>query len=116
MEGAFSQPNSGVSAQMLAWAQDVTRGSGGHDLLELYCGNGNFTVALAGCFRQVGPRLAAWPAFVGHPASFPFFWWMGLLRVPVRAHACAVATGRKARPATSAHPSARAPRPPCPLP
>ncbi|GBF88282.1 tRNA (uracil-5-)-methyltransferase [Raphidocelis subcapitata] len=53
VEGAFSQPNSGVSAKMLAWAQDVTRGSGGHDLLELYCGNGNFTVALAPCFRQV---------------------------------------------------------------
>lgn len=33
VEGAFSQPNSGVAAQMLAWAQDVTRGSEGHDLL-----------------------------------------------------------------------------------
>ncbi|KAI8474278.1 MAG: uracil-5--methyltransferase [Monoraphidium minutum] len=53
VEGAFSQPNSGVVAQMLAWAQDVTRGSGDHDLLELYCGNGNFTVALAPCFRRV---------------------------------------------------------------
>jgi tRNA/tmRNA/rRNA uracil-C5-methylase (TrmA/RlmC/RlmD family) len=33
VEGAFSQPNSGIAAQMLAWAQDVTRGSEGHDLL-----------------------------------------------------------------------------------
>jgi tRNA (uracil-5-)-methyltransferase len=53
VEGAFSQPNAGVAAQMLAWAQDVTGGSLDRDLLELYCGNGNFTVALAPRFRQV---------------------------------------------------------------
>ena len=37
---------------MLSWARSVTDGSGEHDLLELYCGNGNFTVALAPNFRQ----------------------------------------------------------------
>ena len=51
VEGAFSQPNGGMCAKMLAWAKRVTRGSGEHDLLELYCGNGNFTVALAPNFR-----------------------------------------------------------------
>lgn len=33
VEASFSQPNSGIAAQMLSWAQDVTRGSEGHDLL-----------------------------------------------------------------------------------
>jgi tRNA/tmRNA/rRNA uracil-C5-methylase (TrmA/RlmC/RlmD family) len=32
--------------QMLEWALDVTKGATG-DLLELYCGNGNFSLALA---------------------------------------------------------------------
>ncbi|KAK9820011.1 hypothetical protein WJX72_005083 [[Myrmecia] bisecta] len=51
IEGAFSQPNAGVCQHMLAWARDVTRKSSA-DLLELYCGNGNFTVALADNFRM----------------------------------------------------------------
>ena len=38
---------------MLAWAREVTRGSQDHDLVELYCGNGNFTIALAENFRRV---------------------------------------------------------------
>lgn len=38
--------------QMLSWAVDVTKGSSG-DLLELYCGNGNFTLPLAQNFKQV---------------------------------------------------------------
>ena len=37
---------------MLKWAGRVTQGSNDHDMLELYCGNGNFTVALAPNFRQ----------------------------------------------------------------
>jgi tRNA (uracil-5-)-methyltransferase len=37
---------------MLNWAADVTQGSAG-DLLELYCGNGNFTIPLAQNFKQV---------------------------------------------------------------
>ena len=50
VEGAFSQPNGQMCAKMLAWGLDVTRGSEG-DLLELYCGNANFTVPLAQNFR-----------------------------------------------------------------
>jgi tRNA (uracil-5-)-methyltransferase len=51
VEGGFSQPNGRMCEKMLAWAAGATRGSGAHDLLELYCGNGNFTVALAPNFR-----------------------------------------------------------------
>jgi tRNA (uracil-5-)-methyltransferase len=54
VEGAFSQPNAGICTSMLGWAVDVTQGTGtDHDLLELYCGNGNFTAALAPNFRRV---------------------------------------------------------------
>lgn len=55
VEGAFSQPNAGICTSMLGWAVDITRGdaSKNHDLLELYCGNGNFTAALAPNFRRV---------------------------------------------------------------
>ena len=53
VEGAFSQPNASVCTSMLGWAVDVTRGSTDHDLLELYCGNGNFTAAVAPNFRKV---------------------------------------------------------------
>ncbi|KON80696.1 tRNA (uridine(54)-C5)-methyltransferase TrmA [Azoarcus sp. PA01] len=52
IEGSFTQPNGGVNRQMLSWACEQARGSGG-DLLELYCGNGNFTVALAPLFERV---------------------------------------------------------------
>lgn len=52
MEGAFTQPNARVNMQMLAWALAQTAGLGG-DLLELYCGNGNFTLVLAQNFAQV---------------------------------------------------------------
>ena len=37
---------------MLGWACDVAQNLGG-DLLELYCGNGNFTLPLSQHFRQV---------------------------------------------------------------
>ena len=53
VEGAFSQPNSGTCAHMLSWAVSVTEGCQDHDLLELYCGNGNFTTAVAANFRKV---------------------------------------------------------------
>ena len=52
IEGSFTQPNGGVNRQMLGWACDSAQTLGG-DLLELYCGNGNFTVALAPQFRRV---------------------------------------------------------------
>jgi len=52
VEGSFTQPNGGVNRQMLAWACQQAKSLGG-DLLELYCGNGNFTVALAPLFDRV---------------------------------------------------------------
>ena len=52
IEGSFSQPNAGVNRQMLGWACQQAAGLGG-DLVELYCGNGNFTVALAPQFKRV---------------------------------------------------------------
>jgi len=52
IEGSFTQPNGGVNRQMLGWAREQAAGLGG-DLLELYCGNGNFTVALAPLFDRV---------------------------------------------------------------
>ncbi len=51
-EGAFTQPNAGTNRQMLGWACDMAGGIGG-DLLELYCGIGNFTLPLSTQFRQV---------------------------------------------------------------
>lgn len=52
IEGSFTQPNGGVNRHMLRWARGVAASAGG-DLLELYCGNGNFTVALAPLFGRV---------------------------------------------------------------
>lgn len=51
-ENSFTQPNGTVAQSMLEWAVDCTRGSAG-DLLELYCGNGNFSLALAQNFNRV---------------------------------------------------------------
>lgn len=51
-EGAFSQPNGIVCNKMLNWAYDVL-GKQSDDLLELYCGNGNFTLPLSTQVRQV---------------------------------------------------------------
>ncbi|QOR38288.1 tRNA (uridine(54)-C5)-methyltransferase TrmA [Billgrantia diversa] len=53
VENSFTQPNAEISRDMLTWARDATRGSQDSDLVELYCGNGNFTVALAENFRRV---------------------------------------------------------------
>ena len=52
IENSFTQPNGDVNEQMLLWAQQATVGAGG-DLIELYCGNGNFSVALAQNFDRV---------------------------------------------------------------
>ncbi|MEP3856365.1 MAG: tRNA (uridine(54)-C5)-methyltransferase TrmA [Porticoccus sp.] len=52
VEGGFTQPNAGINQNMLAWSLDKTRDFGG-DLLELYCGNGNFTCVLAQNFNRV---------------------------------------------------------------
>ncbi|WP_144211902.1 tRNA (uridine(54)-C5)-methyltransferase TrmA [Shewanella donghaensis] len=52
IENSFTQPNAKVSVKMLEWAISATKDSTG-DLLELYCGNGNFTIALAQNFDRV---------------------------------------------------------------
>ena len=52
VEGSFTQPNGEVNRKMLGWAKQIASGLSG-DLLELYCGNGNFSIALAECFNQV---------------------------------------------------------------
>lgn len=51
-EGAFTQPNGAVNQKMLSWAYEAI-GERDDDLLELYCGNGNFTLPLATRVRQV---------------------------------------------------------------
>lgn len=53
VENSFTQPNAEICRSMLTWAREVTRDSQDGDLVELYCGNGNFTVALAENFRRV---------------------------------------------------------------
>ena len=52
VENSFTQPNAAVNEQMLLWAQQATQNDGG-DLIELYCGNGNFSIALAENFERV---------------------------------------------------------------
>lgn len=53
----FSQANPSICQEMLRWAEKQTRPSPGvaptTDLLELHCGNGNFTLPLAANFRRV---------------------------------------------------------------
>ncbi|BAP41763.1 tRNA (uridine(54)-C5)-methyltransferase TrmA [Pseudomonas sp. 21LCFQ02] len=51
-EGAFTQPNGTVNQKMLSWALEAM-GQRDDDLLELYCGNGNFTLPLATRARKV---------------------------------------------------------------
>jgi tRNA (uracil-5-)-methyltransferase len=51
-EGAFTQPNGEVCQKMLNWAFEAL-GERDDDLLELYCGNGNFTLPLATRVRRV---------------------------------------------------------------
>ncbi|BBV06350.1 tRNA (uridine(54)-C5)-methyltransferase TrmA [Providencia hangzhouensis] len=52
VENSFTQPNAQVNIKMLEWAIESTQNSTG-DLLELYCGNGNFSLALAQNFERV---------------------------------------------------------------
>jgi tRNA (uracil-5-)-methyltransferase len=52
VENSFTQPNAQVNQKMLTWALANSAGLGG-DLVELYCGNGNFTAVLAANFDKV---------------------------------------------------------------
>jgi tRNA (uracil-5-)-methyltransferase len=48
----FTQPNSGVNEKMIGWVKKMI-GKSTLDLLELYCGHGNFTIPLSSQFRSV---------------------------------------------------------------
>lgn len=52
VENSFTQPNATVCEQMLNWAVDCCKTLSG-DLLELYCGNGNFTLPMSKHFNKV---------------------------------------------------------------
>lgn len=51
-EQGFTQSNARVNIKMIEWACAQAQYCSG-DLLELYCGNGNFTLPLAGHFNKV---------------------------------------------------------------
>ena len=51
-EQSFSQPNGHVNIRMIEWACQQAAAMQG-DLLELYCGNGNFTLPLARYFDHI---------------------------------------------------------------
>lgn len=55
IENSFTQPNAQVAQKMLGWARQMCDKyiEPTADLIELYCGNGNFSIALADKFRQV---------------------------------------------------------------
>ena len=54
IENSFTQPNARVNEQMVTWAMEKFSDASG-DLLELYCGAGNFTIPFA---KQFGKVLA----------------------------------------------------------
>ena len=51
-EQAFTQPNGNLNIRMIEWACECASERSG-DLLELYCGNGNFTLPLSRKFNNV---------------------------------------------------------------
>ena len=52
LEGQFAQPNAQIATEMLKFARSCCAlSSNTNDFLELYCGNGHFTVALSPFFR-----------------------------------------------------------------
>ena len=52
IENTFSQPNRIINKKMISWALRNSKELKG-DLVELYCGNGNFTIPLSVNFRKV---------------------------------------------------------------
>jgi len=52
IENSFTQPNPRVNEQMVGWSLEQFKGIEG-DLLELYCGAGNFTIPFASQFHKV---------------------------------------------------------------
>lgn len=52
-EGSFTQPNAIINQKMITWAISCLESEQNTDYLELYCGNGNFTLPLSHYFRKV---------------------------------------------------------------
>ncbi len=52
-EGRFSQPNAFINPQMISFVKSAIFKHSKEDLLEMYCGEGNFCVSLARDFRKV---------------------------------------------------------------
>lgn len=52
-EGSFTQPNPYINIKMLSWAKSVASSLETKDLLEAYCGLGNFTIPLSEHFNKV---------------------------------------------------------------
>ena len=52
IENSFTQPNAVVNCKMIEWAMTQSQSNTG-DLLELYCGAGNFSIPLATQFNNV---------------------------------------------------------------
>lgn len=71
IEASFTQPNAHICEKMIEWTCDAVRNNSHGDLLELYCGNGNFTLPLAQYFPRVlateisktSVRAAEWNIF-----------------------------------------------------
>lgn len=58
IENSFTQPNAEVNCRMIEWALSVC-GQPERDLLELYCGAGNFSLPMARQYRSViGTEIA----------------------------------------------------------
>lgn len=56
IENSFTQPNAGVAQSMLSWARRMAEQANpdqSGDLIELYCGNGHFSIALADKYHRV---------------------------------------------------------------
>jgi tRNA (uracil-5-)-methyltransferase len=52
-ESGFTQPNPAVNVKMIEWAIAQAKKTGGGDLLEAYCGLGNFTLPLSRYYDKV---------------------------------------------------------------
>lgn len=63
IENSFTQPNAQVNEKMVEWSLSQLENIGG-DLLELYCGAGNFTIPFAAKFDRVLATEISKPSIV----------------------------------------------------
>ena len=52
-ENSFTQPNAAINCKMIEWVTSHFTNHKHQDFLELYCGNGNFTIPLSKQFNKV---------------------------------------------------------------